>query len=224
MPRVRLHPGLDLHLNAGVLGQQRRVAVGRAAGNDLDVPGVLQRFECAGNVPPVNLLKVRQSLAVPVFPVPGEIRQVVIALLPELCAVRRRRLDFAAQIPRKLVLKARVGKLLDQHGGQAEGNFGRDTFGNQLMTHGQQGQVGFSGGFRQPVGAVGRAPVGEDIGDVRVQHQRKRAERGGDTRGRHNRRLTIQFDARSVYQCRIACLPGACQTPPVAGRHGNKVK
>ena len=115
--------------------------MGRAARNDLDVAGVLKALERPDDVPPVFGLEVRQAAPVPVLPVAGEVGHMVVAFAPEQRLVGTCRLDFAAQVARQLVLKAGVAKLFDQHGRQAQGDFGRQALGDQPMADVQQGQV-----------------------------------------------------------------------------------
>ena len=98
MSLIGLYARFDLCLNTGILRKQGRVAVGRAARDDLNLPGVLKRTKRADNVAPVDTLEVRKRFAVPVLPVAGKKREVVIPFLPELLAVCRRRLDFAPQV------------------------------------------------------------------------------------------------------------------------------
>jgi hypothetical protein len=52
MPAVGLDGGPKLQVDRFVPREQRQVAVGRRAGNDLHVAGPLQIGEGAGNIPP----------------------------------------------------------------------------------------------------------------------------------------------------------------------------
>ena len=98
MALVRLNARLHLRLQTRILRQQGRIAVCRAAGDDLNMPRVLKRPERADDVPPVLALKAGQPPPVPVLPVAGEIGHVVVALAPEQRLVRLGRLHLAAQV------------------------------------------------------------------------------------------------------------------------------
>ena len=164
---------LDLGLQAGVLRQQRRIAVGRTAGDDLEMTGVLQRCKRADNVAPAALLEICQSVAVPIVPPPGEIRHVKIAFVLEPVLVLLRGGNLAAQVAGQLILKTGIAQLLHEHGSQAERDLGRHALGDETAADIEQGQVRFGGGLGQPIRAVRGASVRQHVRNMRVQNERK---------------------------------------------------
>ena len=89
MPAVGLDGGAELQLDRLVPPQQRQIAVGRRAGDDLDVPGPLEVGEGAGDIPPDSAVHFPHPLE-ELVPEVGEVDDFLLArareVLPRLRA------------------------------------------------------------------------------------------------------------------------------------------
>jgi hypothetical protein len=98
VPAVCLDGGPELEVNRLVTRQERQVAVGRGAGDDLDVAGTLEIGEGAGNIapdPPVHLPHPLEEL----LPEVGQAYDFLLALAREVVA------GFDARAPDVVMVK-----------------------------------------------------------------------------------------------------------------------
>ena len=113
MANMGLHGGADLRTHALIGPQQGHVAVRRAAGDDLDEPGlveVLEPFDDAA----IECLEVIERLREEALPEARRLRIVGLTGLGEERLVFPGGDNFAFHVFRKLGEEDRVGKLLHQ--------------------------------------------------------------------------------------------------------------
>ena len=147
---VRSHTHAYLGADGSVGSQQRKVTVGGAAGDDLDGPGIVevakagdyvpsQRFEVAGRV----FEKARPELS--------HLRKMRFPAAAEIVRVLLRGINFLLGVFQKLFFEGRMRELFQQNGRKIDVGFERQALALQLGKDPQQGQIGFRGGFVQPV-------------------------------------------------------------------------
>ncbi len=148
----------------------------RRRGQQLDQPRPRPLCVRAGNVT-THGLKLLTELAVNLLPSLGEIGHVGLALPLEVRLIGAALVDAVLEVPLEARLKILMGKLLQQHGRQADRRVGHRTEIIAFVDHRQERQVGFGGGLVEPILAVRPNPVAQDVRQMTVQHQAHRTYR-----------------------------------------------
>ena len=176
MPAVRRDRGAHLALHRRVARQEREVAVGRAAGDDLDRAALLEPPEPRHQIGTERTHEVLERSAVEPLPALGERGEPRFAGAREPGAVLGRGGDLLLQVAHELAVEIGVRELLAQDRAQIEGDAERAAL-RALMQHAPQRQVRLGRRLVEPVDAVGPSTVVEHPGQVGVKDERQAAER-----------------------------------------------
>ena len=109
----------DLRGDTLIGAEQRQVAVGGRAGEDLDGPGFAKVPEGLHNVA-VEFVEIRQRLFEKLQPEDSSLGETVLAILAEIVLVLAGRDDLALDVFGKLIFERGVRKLLEQNRGEAQ--------------------------------------------------------------------------------------------------------
>ena len=77
--------------------------------------------------------------------------------------------DFAVEVVGELGDEDGVGELLEQDGREIEVAVEADVVALEVFEHAEEREIGFGGGFVEPLHAVGPGAVIDDVGQMRVQ-------------------------------------------------------
>ena len=77
--------------------------------------------------------------------------------------------DFAGEVAGELGEEDGVRELLEEDGREIEVAVETDVVALEIFEHAEEGEVGFGGGFVEPLEAMGPRAVIDDIGEMRVQ-------------------------------------------------------
>ena len=77
--------------------------------------------------------------------------------------------DLAGQVVRELGEEDRVRELLEQDGREIEIAVETDVVAFEIFEDPEEGEVGFGGGFVEPLESMGPRAVIDDIGKMRMQ-------------------------------------------------------
>ena len=118
------------------------------------------------------------------MPEAGGLGEVVVAGLDEEGLVLARGDDLAGEVVGELGDEDGVGELLEQDGGEIEVAVEADAVALEVAEHAEQREVGFGGGFVQPLHAVRPGAVVDDVGQMRVQGEGEKSCWGAACFGR----------------------------------------
>jgi hypothetical protein len=168
--------GADLGADALVGAEQRHVAVGGAAGEDLDHAGVVEVTEAADDVS-TDGVEVVERGGEEAAPHARGLGEVHVSGLDEVGFVLAGGDYFAREIAGKFGEEEWVGELLHQDGREIDIEVGGNAVALQAGEHAQQGEIGFGRDLVQPLNAMGPGAVVDDVGQVGVEGQRQVASR-----------------------------------------------
>jgi hypothetical protein len=197
--------GADLGADALVGAEQRHVAVGGAAGDDLDQADVVEVAEALDDVAAEGV-EVVERLGEEAVPEAGGLGEVGVAGLDEVGLVFAGGDDLAGEVVGELGDEDGVGELLEQDGREIEVAVEGDAVALEVAEDAQEREVGFGGGFVQPLHAVRPGAVVDDVGQVGVQREGSLRDRKvgfcGITRGMHMAASRYQF--RCIFTLDVA--------------------
>ena len=165
---VGVDGGADLGADGLVGAEEGHVAVGGSAGDDLDEADVVEVAEAVDDVA-VEGVEVFEGLREEAVPEAGGLGEVGFAGLDEEGLVFARGDDLAREVVGELGDEDGVGELLEQDGGEIEVAVEADVVALEVFEHAEEREVGFGGGFVEPLHAVRPGAVIDDIGQMRVQ-------------------------------------------------------
>jgi len=166
--------GTDLGADAFVGAEQRHVAVGGSAGDDLEQAFVVEVAEAADDVAR-EVVELIEGFAEEALPEAGGFGVLMFAHAVEVGFVFAGGGDFALDVARELGDEDGVGELLEQNGREIEIAVEGDAVTLKTAEDAQEREVGFGSGFKEPLHAVGPGAVIDDVGKVRVQREREKA-------------------------------------------------
>ena len=182
MPAMRRARHAHLRIDGGIAPQQRQVAVGRRAGEDLDRALLLEPAKAGDQVRAVRPHEVFERRAVEGFPPLGEARHRRLGAALEPLAVFARRGDLRLEIADELAMEVGMSELLAQHRREPQRDAERSPGLRAVMEDLPQRQVGLRRGFVQPVHSMRPAAMVEHPWQVRVEDDGEVAGRQWDLR------------------------------------------
>ena len=162
--------GADLGADGFVGAEEGHVAVGGSAGDDVDEADLVEVAEAADDVA-VEGVEVVEGLGEEAVPEAGGLGEVMVAGLGEEGLVFAGGGDLAGEVAGELGDEDGVGELLEQDGGEIEVAVEADAVALEVGEHAEEREVGFGGGFVEPLDAVRPGAVVDDVGQVRVQSE-----------------------------------------------------
>ena len=166
--------GANLGADALVGAEQRQVAVGGGAGDDLDQSGVVEAAEAADDVA-VEGVEVIERGGEEAAPEAGSFGEVSVAGLDEEGLVLARGDDFAGKVFGEFGEEVGVGELFEQDGREVDVEVCGDAVALEVGEDAKQREVGLCGGFVQPLDAVRPGAVVDDVRQMRVQGEGEKA-------------------------------------------------
>jgi len=171
-----LDGGTDLGAKAFVGAEQRHVAVSCAAGDDLDQTEVVEVAE-AGDDVAVEVVELVEGFGEEALPEARGFGEVIFAGAFEEGFVFAGGVDLALDVARELGEEDGVGELLEEDGREIEVAVEGDAIAFEVAEDAEEREIGFCGGFEEPLHAVGPGAVVDDVGKMGVQGEGK--ESGG---------------------------------------------
>ncbi len=166
--------GADLGANALVGAEERHVAVGGAAGDDLDQAGIVEVAKAFDDVA-VEGLEVGEGVGEIFLPEAGELGVVEFADGEEVGFIFAGGEDLALEIAGEVGLEDGVGKLLEEDGGEIEAAVEGDAVALKIAEDAEERKVGFGGGFVEPLNAMRPGAVIDDPGQVGMEGEGEEA-------------------------------------------------
>ncbi len=170
--------GADLGADAFVGAEERHVAVGGSAGDDFEQAFVVEVAEAADDVAG-EVIELIEGFAEEALPEAGGFGVLMLAHAVEVGFVFAGGGDFSLEVARELGDEDGVGELLEQDGRKIEVAVEGDAVALKTAEDAQEREVGFGGGFQEPLHAVGPGAVIDDVREVSVQGEREKARRDG---------------------------------------------
>ena len=164
----------NLCAEAFVGAEQRHVAVGGSAGDDVDEAGVVEVAEAADEIA-VVVIEVFEGLREEAMPEARSFGEMCLAGLDEEGFVFAGGDDFAIEVVREFGDEDGVSELLEQDGGEVEIAVETDVVALEIFEHAEQREIGFGGCFVEPLHTVGPSAVIDDVGQMRVQGEGKKS-------------------------------------------------
>ncbi len=165
---VGVDGGADLGADGFVGAEERHVAVGGSAGDDVDEADVVEVAE-AGDDVVVEVIEVFEGLREEAVPEAGGLGEVSFAGLDEEGLVFAGGDDLAVEVVGELGDEDGVGELLEKDGREIEVAVEADAVALEVFEDAEEREIGFGGGFVEPLHAVRPGAVIDDVGQVRVQ-------------------------------------------------------
>ena len=166
--------GADLGANALVCAEQWHVAVGGAAGDDLDEAGVVEVAKAFDDVA-VEGIEVVEGVGEVFLPEAGELGVVEFADGEEVGFVFAGGEDFALEVAGEVGLEDGVGELLEEDGREIEAAVEGDAVALEIAEDAEERKVGFGRGFVEPLDAVGPGAVVHDPREMGVESEGEKA-------------------------------------------------
>ncbi len=154
--------GANLCANALVGAQQRHVAVGGGAGDDLDQAGVVEVAKAFDDVAAEGS-EIVEGGGEEAAPEAGGLGEVEVAGLDEVGLVFPRGDDLASEIFGELGDEVGMAELLEQNRREVDDEVGGDSVSLEVGEDAEQRKVGLCGGLVQPLDAVRPRAVVDDV-------------------------------------------------------------
>jgi hypothetical protein len=197
---MRGHRGAHLPLDRGVGREQREVAVGRPAGEDLDRALLLEPAEAGHDVHALRPHEVLERVAVEALPALGECGEGGFAGAAEPRPVLGGGRDLLPEIVAELAMEIGMRQLLAQHRGEIDRDPERSATG-ALVEHAREREVGLRHRLVEPVHSMRPAAVMQHPRQMGVEHERERSRSHG---------LSYDLKPRPLLGCGS---PGTLMTP-----------
>ena len=165
---VSVHGGANLGTDALVGAEQGHVAVGCAAGDDLDEALVVEVAEALDDVA-VERLEVADGIGETLAPEAGGLGVAGFAHRGEVGFIFAGGDDLALDVLGELGFEDGMGKLFEQDGRQVEVAVEGDAVALEIAEDAEQRQVGLGGSFMEPLNAMWPGSVVDDVRQVGVQ-------------------------------------------------------
>jgi len=165
---VGVDGGADLGTDTLVGAEERHVTVGCAAGDDVDEADVVEVTE-AGDDVAVEVIEVFEGLREEAVPEAGGLGEVSFAGLDEEGLVFAGGDYFAIEIVGELCDEDGVRELLEEDGREVEIAVEADLIAFEIFEDAEKREIGFSGGFVEPLHTVRPGAVIDDVGQMRMQ-------------------------------------------------------
>ena len=166
--------GADLRADALVGAEERHVAVGGCAGDDLYEALVVEVAEAFDDVA-IEGLEVREGLGEIGVPIAGELGVVGFAHGGEVGLVFAGGDDFSLDVFGELGFEDGVSELLEEDGGEVQVAAESDAVALEIAEDAEEREIGFGGGFMQPLDAMRPGSVVDDVGKMGVQGEGEKA-------------------------------------------------
>ena len=160
--------GADLGADALVGAEQGQVAVGGAAGDDVDEAKVVEVAEAFDDVA-VEGFEVVEGVGEVLVPETGELGVVELADGEEVGFVFAGGDDLALDVVGEVSLEDGVGELLEKDGGEVQIAMQSDSVALEIGEDSEKREVGFSGCLVEPLDAMGPGSVIDDVGEMSVE-------------------------------------------------------
>ena len=165
---VGVDGGADLGADTFVGAEKGHVAVGGAAGDDVDQADVVEVAE-AGDDVVVEVIEVFEGLREEAMPEAGGLGEVGFAGLDEEGLVFAGGDDLAVEVVGEFGDEDGMRELLEKDGGEIEVAVETDLVALEIFEDAEEREVGFGGGFVEPLHAMRPGAVIDDVGQMRVQ-------------------------------------------------------
>ncbi len=152
------HTDRQLAVDGGIPFHERQVAVCGGAGDDVQIPLVLQVAEGAHQVSAEAFLESLQNPSIPVVVEPSQVEEMAMVCFLVTLDVGFDQGQLFLEIELEMGQHVAVGQLLQQDGRQADGQLGFVSLVLQVVEGVEQGDVGFGHGFVDHFLSVGPAP------------------------------------------------------------------
>src|SRR6201996_9454263 len=158
----------NLCAEAFVGAEQRHVAVGGGAGDDLEDATVSEGAEAGDNIA-VEGFELLECVAEEALPEARGLGIGVLAHREEEGLVLAGGGDFALEVAGELGPEDRMRELLEEDGREGEVELECYVVALETIEGAQQREIGFGCGFEEPFDSVRPAAVVDDVGQMRVQ-------------------------------------------------------
>ncbi|MGH9596050.1 MAG: hypothetical protein ACRD3K_04540 [Edaphobacter sp.] len=142
--------------------------MGGSAGDDFDETDVVEVTE-AGDDVAIEAMEVFECLGEEALPEACGLGEMGFAGLYEVGFVFAGGDDLAVQVVGELGDEDRVSELLEEDGGEIEVAVETDAVALEIFEDAEKREIGFGGGFVEPLHSMRPGAVVDDVGQMRVQ-------------------------------------------------------